>query len=103
MMTEKTKEKDDDKEEGVQVSSRFTMLLMIGFAIIIVGIIILAVASFLSGGSAGVGGVIFIGPFPIVFGAGPDATWLIGISIAISVVMIVIFLLMRKRESKLPI
>ncbi|HEX9260918.1 MAG TPA: DUF131 domain-containing protein [Candidatus Bathyarchaeia archaeon] len=101
-MTQETNEKDD-VEEGIQVSSRFTMLLMLGFAIIIVGIIILAVASFLSGGSASIGGVIFIGPFPIVFGAGPGAAWLIGISIAISVVMIVIFLLMRKRESKLAI
>ena len=97
-MTEKTDEKSENGEEGIQVSSRFFMLLMLGFAVVIVGIILVIVASLLGGGSASVGGVIFIGPFPIVFGAGPDAAWLITISIVISIVMIVVFALMRRRN-----
>ena len=97
-MTEKTDEKSENGEEGIQVSSRFFMLLMLGFAFVIVGIILVIVASLLGGGSASVGGVIFIGPFPIVFGAGPDAAWLITISIVISIVMIVVFVLMRRRN-----
>src|SRR3972149_11757639 len=97
-MTEKTNEKSENGEEGIQVSSRFFMLLMLSFAVVIVGIILVIVASLLGGGSASVGGVIFIGPFPIVFGAGPDAAWLITISIVISVAMIVVFVLMRKRN-----
>ena len=97
-MTEKTNEKSENGEEGIQVSSRFLMLLILGFAVIVVGVILVAVASLLGGGSANVGGVIFIGPFPIVFGAGPDAAWLIAISVVISVVMIVVFVLMRRRN-----
>ena len=52
----------------------------------------------LSGDSASFGGVIFIGPFPIVFGAGPDAVWLVAIAITIAVVSIVVFLTMRRRS-----
>src|SRR3989304_7612045 len=97
-MTEKTDEKSENGEEGIQVSSRFFMLLMLGFAVVIVGIILVIVASLLGGGSASVGGVIFIGPFPIVFGAGPDAVWLVTIAIAIAVLSIVVFLIMRRRS-----
>jgi len=41
------------------------------------------------GGSESVGEVIFIGPVPIVFGAGPDAGWLIAVSAIITVVSLV--------------
>ena len=97
-MTEKTNEASENDEEGIQVSSRFFMLLVLGFAFVIIGVILVMAASLLGGGSASVGGVIFIGPFPIVFGAGPGAAWLIAISIVISVVMIAIFVLMRRRD-----
>jgi uncharacterized membrane protein len=72
-------------------------LLFLGFGIIIVGIIIIAVASVLGGGSGSVGGVIFIGPFPIVFGAGPSAMWLIIVSIIVAVLMFVLLFVMRRR------
>ncbi len=73
------------------------MLLFLGLAIVIVGIIIITVASVLGGGAGSVGGVIFIGPFPIVFGAGPDAIWLIIVSITVAVLMIVLLFVMRRR------
>ncbi len=73
------------------------MFLFIGLGVVIIGIIIIAVASVLGGGSGSVGGVIFIGPFPIVFGAGPDAVWLIIVSIIVAVLMFVLFFLMRRR------
>ncbi len=97
-MAEKPNDESENEEEGIEVSSRFFMLLMVGFAIVVVGIILVVVASLFGGGSASVGGVIFIGPFPIVFGAGPDAAWLITISIVISIVMIAVFVLMRRRN-----
>ncbi len=97
-MAEKTGDKSEDGEEGIKVSSSFFLLLMLGFAVVVIGIILVAVASLLGGGSTSVGGVIFIGPFPIVFGAGPDAAWLITISVVISVVMIVVFVLMKRRN-----
>lgn len=93
---EKTTENAD---EDVTVSGRFLTVLFMGFAIIIVGVILVFLASALSGGSGSVGGVIFIGPFPIVFGAGPDATWLIAVGIVIAVLMFVLFFVMRRRMS----
>ncbi len=93
-MTEDTKESEVD--EGVEISSRLLMVLFLGFTVIIIGIILVVIASLVAGGSSSVGGVIFIGPFPIVFGAGPNAAWLIAISIVIAIVMFVLFLLRRK-------
>ena len=86
-----------DEGEGIEVSSRFMLLLMLGFVFVIVGIIFVAISSF-GGGSVSVGGVIFIGPFPIVFGAGPDVSWLIAISIILAVVSVVLFVLFRRRN-----
>jgi uncharacterized membrane protein len=51
-------------------------------------------------GSGSVGGVILIGPIPIVFGAGPDAVWLITISILFTVVSVILFLIMNRRARK---
>ena len=92
------RDKSEDEDKGIQVSSRFFMFLMLGFVVVIIGIILVMAASLLGGGSASVGGIIFIGPFPIVIGAGPDAVWLSAISTAISVVMILAFVLMRRRN-----
>src|SRR3990172_1576964 len=97
-MEKKTNETPEDSDEGIQISSRLFALLMVGFGFVIVGIVLVVVASLLGVGSASVGGVIFIGPFPIVVGAGPNALWLIVISLIISVVMIVLFVLMRRRN-----
>jgi uncharacterized membrane protein len=97
-MAEKTNEETEiDEGEGVEVSSRFMLLLMLGFVVVIVGIIFIAISS-IGGGSVSVGGVIFIGPFPIVFGAGHDAAWLISISIMLAVVSVVLFMLFRRRN-----
>ncbi len=93
----------EEDAEGVPVSSRLLLLLLFGFALVIVGIIIVIAAVVLSGGSASFGGVIFIGPFPIVFGAGPDAFWLITIAIVIAVVSIVMLLIMWKRIGTLAV
>ncbi len=95
-MTEDKKEPEAD--EGIEVSSRLLMVLFIGFAVIIIGIILVAIASFLAGGSSSIGGVIFIGPFPIVFGAGPNAAWLITVGIIIAIVMLVLLFLFRRKS-----
>jgi uncharacterized membrane protein len=80
--------------------SRVLALFVLGFFIVLLGIIILAVATLVSGGSASYGGVIFIGPIPIVFGAGPRATWLISFAIVLAALSIIVFLLMRRRTWK---
>ena len=96
--TTEREEGPGNEDEGSNVSSKLLALLFLGFAIVIIGVIILAVGATLGNGSTSVGGVIFIGPFPIVFGAGPDAAWLIVISIVLAVVSVILFVLFRRRS-----
>ena len=87
----------ETEDEGITVSSRLFGFLILGIALVFVGIVVLVVASLVLGSSGSVGVVIFIGPFPIVFGAGPNAGWLILIGIILAVLSIVLFLVMNRR------
>jgi len=67
--------------------------------LILVGIIFILVGS-LGSGNATVGGVVFIGPFPIVFGSGPDSGLVTLIAVVIGAVMVVtlyLSILIRRR------
>jgi len=88
------------EDEGVDISGNLLVFLLFGITLIFVGIAVLVVTSLILGGSGSVGGVILIGPIPIVFGAGPDAGWLITISAILTVVSIVLFLVFTKRNRK---
>jgi uncharacterized membrane protein len=85
-----------NSEEGVETQSRFFRLLWVGFVLIFVGIIIVVFASLLYGNFSS-GGVIFIGPFPIVFGVGLDAPWLIVISLVLAILTLAAFWVMSRR------
>jgi uncharacterized membrane protein len=88
-------------EEGITVSSRLFLFLILGFALVVVGIIVILISTVLyGGGSASAGAVIFIGPFPIVIGAGPDVTWIVLFSIILVVLSVVVFLVMNRKISK---
>ena len=78
--------------------SLLSLILAAGLILVLVGVLVVFVAA-LSGSSSSssVGVVIFIGPIPIVFGAGPDAGLLVLAGALISAVSITIFLAMRKR------
>jgi uncharacterized membrane protein len=91
---------DENGEEGVGISSRLLSFLMLGLLLVFVGIAVLVVVSLVLGGSGSVGGVILIGPFPIIFGAGPDAGWLILIGIIVSVLSVILFLVMNRQTRK---
>lgn len=85
-------------EEGIAVSSRFFLFLVLGFVLVFIGIIVIFIATVLyGGGSASAGAVIFIGPFPIVIGAGPDVTLIVLFSIILAVLGVVVFLVMNRR------
>lgn len=96
-MTENTNQPEDG---GITVSSRLFRFMIAGFALIFIGVIILLIA-LVQNDSGSVGGVVFIGPIPIVFGAGPDSNWLIIISIIIALVMIVGFFIFTKRSKRI--
>jgi len=85
-------------EEGTTVSNRLFLFLILGFTLVFIGIAVILIAAVLyGGGSANVGAVIFIGPFPIVIGAGPDVTWIVLFSIILAVLSIVVFLVINRR------
>lgn len=84
-------------EEGITLSNKFFSFLIIGLTLIIVGIMVIAFATAFNGNGLSVGAVIFLGPFPIVIGAGPDATLLVSFSIILAVLSIVIFFVMNRK------
>ena len=90
--------KNESEDEGIPVSKRLFLLMIFGVALVLVGIVVLAVFSLSFGGSTSTGVVIFIGPFPIVFGSGPNATWLILIGIILAILSVVLFLVMNRRR-----
>jgi uncharacterized membrane protein len=76
----------------------FLALFILGFSIMFLGLILVAVASIVSqGGSTSFGGIIFVGPIPIVFGSGPGTQWLILIAIILAVLSVLMFLISRRR------
>jgi uncharacterized membrane protein len=88
----------DSGEDGVSATGRFFLLLFLGFVLVVVGVVVVLVAAVVSGGGSVSGGaVIFIGPFPIVIGAGPDAEWLILIGIILAVLSVVAFFVMNRK------
>jgi uncharacterized membrane protein len=88
------------EDENTGISSKLLGFLLFGITLIFVGVAVLVVTSLILGGSGSVGGVILIGPIPIVFGAGPDAGWLITISATLTVVSIILFVVLTKRNRK---
>ena len=88
-------------EEGIAISSRFFLLLFLGFILVVVGVAVILVARVLyGGGSVSGGAVIFIGPFPIVIGAGPDVTWIVFFSIILAILSVVVFLVMNRKMKR---
>jgi uncharacterized membrane protein len=91
-------EKDENGEIGVL--GRLFGFLLLGITLIFVGIAVLVVASMVLGSSGSVGGIILIGPIPIIFGAGPNSTWLIIISLILVLLSLALFVLLSRRARK---
>ena len=73
-------------------------LLLIGFFLMFAGAVAL-MASALLGDDANVSGgaIIFVGPIPIIFGAGPDAFLAIILAAVLTIIGFILFFLMRKQ------
>ena len=68
-------------------------ILVAGLVVVFVGSIVVSIGSLGSASQGSVAGVIFIGPFPIVFGSGPGSQYLILIGLVIVIAMALISLL----------
>ena len=97
-MRNRYEENMETSEGGIPVSRRIFLLLLAGFVLVVIGVVVIFVATVLSGsGSISGGAVIFIGPFPIVIGVGPDAAWLVLFSIILAVLSILVFFVTRRK------
>jgi uncharacterized membrane protein len=95
-----TEESAGANDENI-VSRKILMLFVAGFFMTFVGIMILMVATlFYGGGSANFGALIFIGPIPIVVGAGPEAVWMVLFALILAVLSIIMLLIMRSGIAK---
>ena len=72
-------------------------MFLLAFAAIFIGVLLIAVGSMSNLGGASSGAVILIGPIPIILGAGPYSFELIVLSVALTIVAIVLFLFVRRR------
>lgn len=90
-----------NEEEDTVVLGKGSVLLLVGLALVFIGIAVIVVATVLLGGSGSVGGVILIGPIPIVFGAGPEAAWLIAVGAVITIISLVLFISLNRRVRRI--
>lgn len=80
---------------------KILLLWFLGFVITLIGIMILiATALFYGESSTNVGGVIFIWFIPIVFGAGPEAAWMVLFAIILTVLSFLMFLILKREAAK---
>jgi len=82
--------------EAIPWSAPFKLFLL-GFLLIFVGMIFVMIAAVLFGAPATFGGIIFVGPIPIVLGAGPHSFWAIVLAVALTILGVILFLVLRKR------
>jgi uncharacterized membrane protein len=94
-----TKEDEDVPAKVYSLQKMFSILLAVGFVIFFVGALLLAIAASFSGSrNSGFGVVIFVGPIPIVVGAGPGTLWIILTAVLLAVLILMAFLWSRERS-----
>ena len=73
-----------------------SLLLLLAFAAIFIGTLLIVFGSMPSSGAPSGAAVILIGPIPIVLGAGPYSFQLVELAVVLTVVAIVVFLFVRR-------
>lgn len=83
------------------MSSLPLKLFLFGLFLMFAGVIVLVVSALLGGdGTVSGGAIIFVGPIPIVLGAGPHAFLAVVVAAVLTVIGFIVFLWMRRRFSK---
>jgi uncharacterized membrane protein len=73
-------------------------LFFIGFAVIFVGMLLMAFGSVSNLGRVNGGTIILIGPIPIILGSGPYSVVLIVLATVLTIAGLVFLLLLRRRS-----
>ena len=68
-------------------------LALLGMGMIFLGFVVVVLGASLGGGSSSTGGFILIGPFPIVFGSGPNSGMLATVGLVITVAVVAFYLI----------
>ena len=91
----------ENGREHVSRSSLLTQLLPLGFMLIFVGVIVIAASALFSGDSNVSGGaIIYVGPIPIIVGAGADPFLAVVFAAVLTVIGFIVFFWMRRQVPK---
>ena len=91
----------ETEQEQESPSSLPMRLFLLGFLLVFAGVVVIMVSALLGGnGTVSGGAVIFVGPIPIILGAGPDAFLAIIIAAVLTLIGFVAFFWMRRQFSK---
>ena len=71
---------------------------MLAFAAIFIGMLLVALGSISGSTNSSTGGIILIGPIPIILGAGPYSFDLIALSVGLTVIALVVFVFLLRRR-----
>ncbi len=82
---------------AISHSSVATWLFFVAFAVIFIGMLLMAFSSLSNGGGVTGGAIILIGPIPIILGSGPYSAPLIALGAVVTIATLVYLLLLRRR------
>ena len=92
---------EEPSEGGVPLFGRFFFLFVLGFSFVVVGSIVVVIATLLHGvDPASFNAIIFIGPFPIVFGIGSESGLVILAGLFLAVLSIILFWVANRKVRK---
>ena len=73
-------------------------VFLVGFFLVFTGVVILMIATLIYGLPDSVGLVVFIGPIPIILGAGEYSFLAIVLAIVLTILSIVFLMILRKQK-----
>jgi len=90
-----------DFEEPATSFPLFMKVFLAGFLLIFLGTIILAIAGLMGGVSQSLGLVVFIGPIPIILGAGKYSLLMVLLAVILSMIGIALFIIFRRSSFRM--
>lgn len=73
-------------------------VFLVGFFLVFIGVVILMIATLIYGLPDSVGLIVFIGPIPIILGAGKYSFLAIMLAIVLTILSIIFFMILRKQK-----
>lgn len=93
----------NDEDRKAQVWTLPVKLFLAGIFLTFIGFIVLIASATLHGNSSISGGlVIFVGPIPIILGAGPFAVFAILLAVILTITGLIMFFVLNRKAFKKP-